>query len=118
MADQRNNRINYVELPATKPEATRAFFESVFGWEFTAWGDDYLSFKDGRMDGGFFRSPNRSRSENGATLVVLYHDELEPLVERVKAAGGSIAREIFEFPGGRRFHFYCPSGNEFAVWSE
>lgn len=113
-----NNQINYVELPARDIEATKAFFEKVFSWQFEDYGPDYAAFSDQGIDGGFFRSKLASSSENGGALVILYSDALEAVQQRIIRAGGSIIKPIFPFPGGRRFHFLEPSGNELAVWSD
>lgn len=113
-----NNAINYVEFPARDLEGTKTFFAQVFGWRFTDYGDDYTAFDQQRICGGFFRADLRSDSASGAALVVLYHRDLEVVQARVEAAGGSVCKPIFSFPGGRRFHFREPSGNELAVWSD
>ena len=118
MSSSRDGKIDYVELPARDPAATRTFFETIFQWEFTEFGPDYLSFKDGATNGGFYRAETTARVETGSALVVLYHSDLESLIERVVEAGARIEKDIFSFPGGRRFHFLEPSGNEFAVWSD
>ena len=113
-----NNKINYVEFPARNIEATKAFFSSVFGWVFTDYGPEYTSFKDQGTNGGFYKSDGASSTGTGGALIVLYSDTLEDVQERVERAGGSILKPIFPFPGGRRFHFAEPSGNELAVWSD
>ena len=110
-------KIDYVELPARDLDAVRAFYGSVFGWTFEAYGDDYLAFSDGRTDGGFYRSDARSAQASGAALVVFYADDLDAVRGAVEVAGGRIVTAPFEFPGGRRFHFADPAGNELAVWS-
>ena len=113
-----HEKINYVELPAKDLEATKAFFQSVFGWTFVDYGPEYTSFSDQGLDGGFFKSDLASSTQTGAALIVFYSGQLETTLAKVEKAGGSIVRPIFSFPGGRRFHFTEPSGNEFAVWSE
>jgi len=110
------NRIDYVEIPVTDLARVRAFFESLFGWSFQAWGDEYLSFSDGRLDGGF-RQAAESAPATGV-LLVFYSPDLERDVERVKELGGTISQAIFHFPGGRRFHFVDPVGTEYAIWSD
>ncbi|WP_160319404.1 hypothetical protein [Stenotrophomonas koreensis] len=50
--------------------------------------------------------------------MVFYRADLEATQHQVVAAGAVIARHIFQFPGGRRFHFVEPGGNEFAAWSD
>jgi len=113
-----HEKINYVELPAKDLAATKAFFESVFGWSFVDYGPEYTAFENQGLDGGFFRSDLASSTEKGAALIVFYSNQLEATLAKVEKAGGSILRPIFSFPGGRRFHFTEPSGNEFAVWGE
>jgi len=110
--------INYVEFPARDLQATKAFFQQAFGWEFTDYGPDYTAFADRGVDGGFFRSGLHADSAAGSALIVLYSRELEQTLARIEAAGGTIVKPIFSFPGGRRFHFREPSGNELAVWSD
>jgi len=113
-----HEKINYVELPAKDLAATKAFFQSVFGWSFVDYGPEYTAFSNQGLDGGFFKSDLVSSPQKGAALVIFYSNQLEATLAKVEKAGGSIVRPIFSFPGGRRFHFTEPSGNEFAVWSE
>ena len=114
-----HERIDYLEYPAVDLEATKAFFSTVFAWKFTDYGPDYIAFArqgDG-VEGGFYRARLKSISENGAALTVFYSDDLELTQAKIERAGGNIIKAIFSFPGGKRFHFTEPSGNEFAVWS-
>lgn len=113
-----HEKINYVEFPASNIEKTKAFFASAFGWVFVDYGPDYASFSDQGIDGGFYRSDMSATTATGSALIVLYSKDLEQTLSNVEAAGGTIAKPIFAFPGGRRFHFVEPSGNELAVWSE
>lgn len=108
------NKIDYLEFPSTDPAASGAFCEAAFGWEFEDYGPDYVSFKDGRIAGGFTRAPSLANS----ALAVIYHPRLEAALEKVQECGGRITKEIFSFPGGRRFHFVEPGGNELAIWGE
>jgi len=110
------NRIDYVEIPTTDLPKARAFLEGLFGWEFQEWGDEYYSFKDGRLDGGLRKSDVPAPATG--VLLVFYSEDLERDVIRVKELGGTISQDIFPFPGGRRFHFIDPLGTEFAIWSE
>lgn len=110
--------INYVELPATNIEATKKFFVDAFGWSFVDYGPDYAAIQGAGLDGGFYSSELKSTIASGSALVVLYCAELEQAQQQVEQAGGTVIKPIFEFPGGRRFHFTCPSGNEYAIWSE
>ena len=117
---QAHHKINYVEFGSTNLSATRAFFEQAFGWTFTAYGPDYLAFgaADAGLDGGFFQSDRSSSARSGAALVVLYSRDLKASLETVQACGGHIEQPIFDFPGGQRFHFVEPGGNELAVWGD
>lgn len=113
-----DRKIDYLELPARDLDAVQAFYERTFGWTFTDYGPDYRAFSDGRLDGGFYRADLQTETANGAVLVVLYAEDLEQARERVRAAGGRLVKDIFSFPGGRRFQFTDPNGNELAVWSD
>lgn len=113
-----NNQIDYIEFQAADLAKTRVFFEKLFGWRFTDYGPDYTSFEDGRIAGGFARAEKCSTADAGGVLVVFYHPQLEKIRQKVSKLGGQITRDIFSFPGGRRFHFTEPSGNECAIWSE
>jgi uncharacterized protein len=113
-----DNSIDYLEFASQDLAATRAFFSGLLGWNFQDYGPDYIAFDDGRMTGGFFRSATVATASEGAPLVVLYHSDLEASKSRVLTLGGLLKRDIFSFPGGRRFHFIEPGGNEFAFWSE
>ena len=115
----RHHKINYVELAAKDLEATKKFFGQAFSWTFTDYGDEYTACEGrGHVDCGFYQADKASDTEEGGALIVLYSEKLEETESKVKRAGGTIVKEIFEFPGGRRFHFKEPSGNEFAVWSD
>jgi predicted enzyme related to lactoylglutathione lyase len=115
--DQRHDRcINYIEFNVADIPRAKAFYGEAFGWAFTDYGSTYCEFSDGHMKGGFDASGTVAAV--GGPLVVLYGADLEQLLARVEAAGGTIAKPIFSFPGGRRFHFTDPDGYELAVWSE
>jgi hypothetical protein len=110
------SRINYVELPsATAHELTRAFYAKAFGWQFADYGPTYSATTNGTTDVGLQGDPSDALS---APLPVIRTDDLEGAFDAVSKAGGVIAKPIFSFPGGRRFHFIDPSGSELAVWSE
>lgn len=111
----KDRQIDYVEFPALDMARTKVFYESVFGWKFTDYGPDYTSFEDGRIAGGFW---TEGKVAAGGPLIVIYGADLAEVESKVRAAGGRIVKEPFPFPGGRRFHFADPSGNELAVWSE
>ena len=113
-----HEKINYVEMPARDLQATKDFFTQAFGWSFQDFGPDYSAFTNQGIDGGFFKSDLSSLTDSGAALIVFYSNDLESTQKKVKDNNGIIVKSIFPFPGGRRFHFTEPSGNEFAVWSE
>lgn len=113
-ADQ-DRRIDYVEFSTTNLDETKSFYSEIFGWRFTDYGPDYTSFTDGRLSGGFTAA---SEVAPGGPLVVVYVTNLVETEAKIRRHGGQIVRETFEFPGGRRFHFADPGGNELAVWSE
>jgi predicted enzyme related to lactoylglutathione lyase len=112
---EHDRRVDYVEFPATDMEVTKRFYSTIFGWEFIDYGPDYMSFNDGRLDGGFRLEPTVAA---GGPLVVMYSTRLEGIEAAIRENGGQIVQETFEFPGGRRFHFSDPNGNELAVWSD
>ena len=113
-----HHKLNYVELPASNFEATQAFYAAVFDWRFESYGPEYLAFSDGVLDGGFYKSDQQSHTDNGAALVIVYSADIDATLATVQAAGAVIAKPLFNFPGGRRFHFLDPNGNELAVWSD
>lgn len=113
-----DQKIDYIELPAADFDAVAAFYSSTFGWVFTDFGPEYRAFSDQRLEGGFYKSSLCSRTENGAALVILFATNLEETRDRLVANGGRICKAIFTFPGGRRFHFLDPHGNELAIWSD
>ena len=112
-------RIDYLEYPSSNLAKTKAFFEAVFSWKFTDYGPEYTSFEDQGLTGGggFYQADLASKSHLGAALTVFYSDDINATQTKVEGAGGVIVKPIFSFPGGRRFHFEEPSGNEFAVWT-
>jgi predicted enzyme related to lactoylglutathione lyase len=112
---EQDRRVDYIEFTVTDVQEAKKFYSEAFGWEFTDYGPDYSSFTDGRLAGGLTLAPEVSQ---GGPLVVIYSTDLEQIKASVTKAGGQVVREIFEFPGGRRFHFTDPSGNELAVWSD
>lgn len=111
-------RLDYLELPASNFDAVETFYSAVFDWNFTDYGTEYRAFTDGKLDGGFYKSELCSTTDNGAALIIVYANDLEVIRQTVVQNGGEIARDIFSFPGGRRFQFLDPHGNELAVWSD
>lgn len=109
-----DRQIDNIELNVSDIARSKAFYASAFGWSFVDYGPTYTEFSDGRLTGGFTTGePVRP----GGPLIILYADDLEGTQLRLKAAGAIISREVFAFPGGRRFHFIDPDGYELAVWS-
>ena len=109
------NCVDYIEFPAKSIKATKAFYRKVFRWKFKDYGPSYTCFADGRLTGGFTTD---AKSKRGGAIVIVYTSKLEALQKKVIAAKGKITQAIFAFPGGRRFHFTDPSGNELGVWSD
>jgi predicted enzyme related to lactoylglutathione lyase len=112
-ADQ-HHRIDYLEFAVASIETATSFYGQAFGWTFQAYGPDYCEFRDGRLTGGFYHGT----PQPGGALIVLYSTDLESTQTSIETAGGRISRAIFDFPGGRRFHFIDPNGYELAVWTE
>jgi len=110
-----DGKIDYIELPGGDLPATKGFYEQAFGWTFVDYGPAYAAFDNAGVDGGF----NADAADQAKSpLVVLFSTDLEASLAKVTAAGGKVSRPIFSFPGGRRFHFRDPSGNELAIFSE
>lgn len=114
----KHEKINYVEFPAKNIKTTKEFFVSAFGWSFVDYGPEYIAFSNEGLDGGFFKSSLNSSTNNGAALIVLYSNSLKETQEKIEKSNGIIIKSTYSFPGGYRFHFTDPNGNEFAVWSE
>lgn len=111
-----DRKIDYIEFNVTDIARSKAFYGGAFGWTFTDYGPQYCEFQDGRLTGGFTTTaPVRA---SGGPLVILFASDLEDALTRVKTAGGTIVKPIFDFPGGRRFQFTDPDGYELAVWSD
>ena len=108
-------KIDYVEMPggASLP-ALKTFFAEAFGWSFVDYGPEYAAFSEG-LDGGFYAEASQAPA---APLPVLFSTDLEATLAKVQSVGATITRAIFDFPGGRRFHFRDPAGNQMAVWAE
>lgn len=113
----KHEKINYVEFPSQDLAKTKEFFTNTFGWAFQDFGPEYAAFSNQGLDGGFYQSELKSTTNSGGALIVFFSNDLEKTLSKITKYGGEIVKPIFSFPGGRRFHFQEPSGNEFAVWS-
>ncbi|KPH65512.1 glyoxalase [Pseudoalteromonas porphyrae] len=115
-----HEQLNYVEFAANDLQATKAFFSQVFDWQFTDYGPEYTAFSADKagLDGGFYKAPLNALTANGSALLVFYSADIQQTLAKVEQHGGLVIKPLFDFPGGCRFHFTEPSGNEFAVWSE
>ena len=111
-----HHHFNYIELPTTNMAAMKSFYSAVFGWSYVDYGPNYAAIIGAGVDGGFDVASDRKPSRDGA-LIVIYSDDIEESLKAVKSAGGKITIPIFTFPGGKRFHFVGPSGNELAIWT-
>jgi predicted enzyme related to lactoylglutathione lyase len=114
----KDKQINYIEIPSLDIKITKRFFKEVFQWSFKDYGPEYTSFSNAGIYGGFFKAELKVNVDNGSPLIVIYSEDLEKIEEDIVEAGGSIIKPVFTFPGGRRFHFADPNGNEYAVWSD
>lgn len=113
-AKGRHNQIDNIEFNVSDIARSKAFYGSVFEWQFVDYGPTYTEFSDERMTGGFTTG---EPVKPGGPLIILYADDLAATQARLISAGATISRETFAFPGGCRFHFIDPDGYELAVWS-
>jgi len=113
-----HEKINYLEFPSKDLPATKAFFTTIFNWQFCDYGSEYCAFSGAGIAGGFYLSPLHCSTKNGSVLIVFYSNNIQHTQKKIEQAGGSINKALFTFPGGVRFHFEDPNGNEYAVWSE
>ncbi|WP_394842252.1 VOC family protein [Pendulispora brunnea] len=111
----KDRQINFIELPARDVAASKKFYSAIFGWTYQDYGDDYADICDAGISAGLNGEPDSAAKK---PLVIMYSSNLEDARARVVKAGGKITKDIFSFPGGRRFHFTDPSGNELAIWSD
>ena len=111
----KNNCINYIEFKANNLEKIKEFYSQAFDWEFKDYGETYVAFSKSGLRGGFEKTDEEITN---SVLVVLYHTDLYAIKDKVAEIGGKISKDIFSFPGGRRFQFIDPTGNELAVWSD
>jgi predicted enzyme related to lactoylglutathione lyase len=114
-----NFTIDLVEFPANSPEDLQkatTFYHEVFGWNFKEWGDEYSDTHDSGVASGFNTGDPDTRQT--MPLAVIYADDLDAAAKKVRNAGATIIHEIYSFPGGRRFHFADPAGNELAIWGK
>jgi len=113
-----NHQLQYIEFACTNFTTIKEFYTSAFGWSFTDYGEadqiNYIGFEGDCIDGGFYIG----EVLQGSIVPILYSTDLTVSKSAVEAAGGTITQDIFPFPGGRRFHFTDPDGNELAVWSD
>jgi len=109
-----NNHINYIEFFVTDLTKTKTFYSNCFGWQFEDFGPNYTAFSSSGVEGGFEQTDEPII--RGGALVVLHHDDLAHIQSVIEANGGQIVVPLFTFPGGSRFQFLDPSGNELAVW--
>jgi predicted enzyme related to lactoylglutathione lyase len=106
------DRPNFIELPTRDIAASQAFFEKIFGMEMTAFGPTYACTMTGDVDLGLQADQKEATK---APLAVIEVKNLEATLAAVTAAGATVSKAVFSFPGGRRFHFLDPSGNELAA---
>jgi uncharacterized protein len=114
-ATHTHHAIDYIEISALDVPAAKRFYAAAFEWEFNDYGPSYAGIRGAQGEMGGLAQADSVAS--GGPLVVLYSRDLDATLAAVRAAGGEIVKKPFSFPGGRRFHFRDPSGNELAVWS-
>lgn len=114
----RHEKIDYLELPAKNIAQTKDFFTQVFAWSFVDYGPDYIAFNHAGINGGFYKADVCVSTATGSVLIVFYSEDLLGTQIKIEEAGGAIIKPLFHFPGGQRFHFADPNGNEYAVWSD
>jgi predicted enzyme related to lactoylglutathione lyase len=117
--EERHHAISYIEIPVTDLARATAFYGTAFGWGFTMYGDAYAGIRavaddPSREVGGMAVAP---KAGGGSPFVLLYSQDLEASLGAVRAAGGTIAKEPYAYPGGRRFHFRDTEGNELGVYT-
>lgn len=115
---KKHHSINYLEFPVKDIAKAKSFFSEVFGWSFIDYGDEYCGIANEAIDAGFYQADLSMSTAKGSALIVFYSEDLQASKEKVESNGGNITKPLFEFPGGRRFHFVDPCANEFAVWSD
>jgi len=110
-----HHAIDYIELTVRDLGAAKRFYSQAFGWAFTDYGPGYAGIQGRDREVGDMRLTEDLRQ--GDPLVIVFSEDLEASLAAVRSAGGTVVQEPYSFPGGRRFHFADPSGNELAVWS-
>lgn len=110
----KHEQIQYIEFLSTDIKQAKNFYTKSFSWSFTDYGPEYSAFEGDYIDGGF----TLGKPVKGSILIVLFSENIETTKQKIIKAGGVIEKDIFNFPGGKRFHFIDPDGNELAVWSE
>ena len=113
-----HHAIDYIELNVSDLPATRSFYEAAFGWQFNDYGPEYAGIRAADGEGEVGGLNATATPSPGGPLVMLYSDDLDASVSAVEGAGGAVTNGPYEFPGGRRFHFTDPSGNELGVWAK
>ena len=111
-----HHTIDYIEIGVADVAAAKAFYADAFGWTFTDYGPEYAGIHGPEGDGEVGGLNGQGARPRGGPLVLLWSADLDASVEAVTAAGGDVREGPYEFPGGRRFHFTDPSGNELGVW--
>jgi hypothetical protein len=111
-----HHTIDYIEFTVRDLGEAKRFYSTAFGWQFNDYGPEYAGIKGAAGEVGGIHQSNEGRTPG--PLVILYSNDLEKSLAAVQAAGGKIIREPFAFPGGRRFQFTDPSGNELGIWAD
>ena len=117
-AEHTHHAIDYIVITVQDVAAAKRFYSAAFGWSFNDYGPGYAGIRGEKREQGGLAQDAAKKPSEGGPLIILFSSDLEATAAAVKEAGGSIAKEPFAFPGGRRFHFTDPSGNQLAVWAE
>jgi len=110
----KHHQIQYIEFATKSFDVVKKFYSEAFSWEFVDYGTEYIAFEGESVSGGFYIG----NPIKGSMMIILYSEKLEESKVRVEKAGGKVTRDIFSFPGGRRFEFSDPDGNNMAVWTD
>lgn len=114
--------IDYIEFQVTDIEIAKRFYQQLFAWQYVDYGEDYCEFRDKKLKGGFAKiseNPNKATAAGLITPLIIFHStELNAMYEKVQAMDAEIVKEIFAFPGGKRFEFLDPFGHRLAIWTE
>lgn len=112
------NSINFIEFHVSDIERSKVFFSGLFGWDYVDYGEQYADITGAGVNGGLALMPKKDIATGSSPLVVFFKSDLEAAQAKVQELGGTVTKNIFSFPGGRRFEFTDLDGNAMAIWSD